>query len=127
MDNKDKVRIINDKGEVKHVSPKIAGNAKLLKSYGFRVEDFKKEEKAVPNGIEKVLLEEKPEFEETETNPEFEPEVIKEEAQEERVVLNVPTIDFVRKEYEALTGKKPGIKKLETLVKEMNEINGLNK
>jgi hypothetical protein len=39
-----KTRIINDKGEVRFVSDAVAADTKMLKSYGFRVEQPKREE-----------------------------------------------------------------------------------
>lgn len=119
MDNKDKVRIINDKGEVKHVSPKIAGNAKLLKSYGFRVEDFKKEEKVAEMPIGETIPSQD-EILRADLRIDaqgFEPETIVEKSLEE-----------LKEEYFELTGKKAGNKKADTIKAEIEEYKtGLNK
>ena len=100
-----KVRIVNTKtGDVKYVTPQIANNEKMLKSYEWIVQDFKekRQEKETPVTPFELLV--------TEPNK-FEPEAIEDKSLEE-----------LKAEYKELTGRMAGNKKAETIAKEIQEI-----
>jgi hypothetical protein len=106
-----KVRILNIKtNQVRWVAPHIANNTKFLAQQGYVKQDLEEKKEVArgevrePETIEVLPIEEK---------------VFESEALE--VIEKVQTDDEVRAEYTALTGKKPGIKKIATLLKEIEE------
>jgi len=108
-----KVRIINTKtGLVKFVEPHIGNNSKLIKSYGFIKQDHPKEE----NKELKVIVVPKPEMEIKDNvappeTMEWIGDVLPDKSEEEKA----------RDEYLQLIGKKAGNKKLENILKEIEE------
>jgi hypothetical protein len=48
----EKVRIINEKGEARLVMPHIARDKKIMKSYGYRIQDLKEKESEAAKYVE---------------------------------------------------------------------------
>jgi hypothetical protein len=105
-----KVRIVSNTGVVRFVTPHIANNARLLKSYGFMKQDFEKKEESIDS---KPIEYKKPEMPEN--------------YQESIAELLTPDIKYgmteeqAREKYFELFGKKPGNKKLETILSEIQD------
>jgi hypothetical protein len=95
------VRIIHEKtGAVKFVAPHIANNTRLLKSYGYVKQDLpKKEEEPQPTKIEEQIK----------------------AMSFTASISDGMTEEQVREEYFKVFGKKPGNKKLETILNEIKE------
>jgi hypothetical protein len=127
-----RVRIINDKGQVKYVSKHIADNTKLLKMYGFIKQDFEKKEE---KDLVPVLN-----YSKTEADPKIIGWVEKEErdlscpqlvqgleelgelTDGDILIKEQPmTEEQAREKYFELFGKKAGNKKLETILTEIQE------
>jgi hypothetical protein len=114
-----KVRIVSNTGVVRFVTPHIANNARLLKSYGFMKQDFEKKEEekkdvfvppVVTEQIEEVHVASQWEY------PEVKPELITLNTIEEPM-----TEEQAREKYFELFRKKPGNKKLETILSEIQD------
>jgi hypothetical protein len=119
-----KVRIVNQKtGEAKFVMPHIADNAKLLKSYGFIKQDFKKEEKK-PIG-EVVVSEDGITF--IPDTPGKSKDLIGvpqdsfETSRKYVITDNTVTEANAREKYFEIFGKKAGNKSLATMLKEIED------
>jgi hypothetical protein len=108
------VRILNTKtGVILYRPEHIAGNAKLLKTYGWIVQDFKEEKK------QEIIANPEPSM----TVGTYEGPDLLAETHEEMATDIVPqTLEELKAEYELLTGKKAGNKKAETIA---NEILGI--
>jgi hypothetical protein len=103
------IRILNTKtGEHIYRPAVVANDAKLLKRYGFIVQDFKEEKKVdLDSGLLKAMQIVEHAITSNET---FDLEV-KEQ-----------TLEELKAEYETLTGKKAGNKKAETIQAEILEL-----
>lgn len=115
MENIQDVRIIHIKtGEIKYVAPQIANNEKLLKSYGYIKQDLGADinpliaEKIKEEGPVKIYN----------TNIEV---VAKYEDLDSEFVGDRLSESDARIEYEKIFGKKAGNKKLENILKEIQE------
>jgi hypothetical protein len=105
----EKVRIIDKKGQPRFVMSHIANDKKLMRNYGFTVQDLKvKKEPATITGTANTVS--------------F---TIKDETDPLDLLgvtqLTEKSEKEVRAEYEAIFGKKAGNKKLETILKEIKE------
>jgi hypothetical protein len=127
-----RVRIINDKGQIKYVAKHIAENEKLLKQYGFTKQDLnegKKEDGVIDKWIEVV----KKEMENgdilmqteikggvfLEPNTDTEGVLVANEVISEQPITI--TEEQARAKYFEVFGKKAGNKKLLNILKEIEE------
>jgi hypothetical protein len=102
-----RVRIINDKGQIKYVAKHIAENEKLLKQYGFTKQDLNE-------GREEA----KAKWEYPEVEPELQNIFVRPSKIE---IEHQLTEEQAREKYFEIFGKKAGNKKLENILKEIEE------